>query len=440
MHPRYPAPMASTAFNPQTQIDLWTDITQSFMVRRSESLNVYLEEGDRIDIDDMRRSFESVSITSQGLMDAERITGHEVVGFLSLFEREIPEHFRWLIHLGLTSSDLVENATLHTIVAHAAFMQGKVDVLMAQLKSYENQDTRRAGRTHGQLAAPTSWTHQFRVVYHSLSRINLDTQSWIKHIGMKSPGPTGMSTDASLNGEIASWVALDQGFDLVLPSTQVIQRDLHVSWASLYMRLAGVLENLALLIRLGARSEVAEVREGAQRVGSSAMPAKRNPIDCEKVCGMANLARSYTAAIASNSALWEDRDLSNSALERVAFQDLAGTVEHMGDTMIKVVASLQFDTYQMAVNLVKWQVWTHEMQLQLQLQLKMSPTNASKVIRDATSRLDGGVPTDDFNSVVGLVEARLIEEWDVPAHWVLKWANSMIENFDARVTEKLDQL
>lgn len=425
MHPRYPAQQAEALFSRQTQIDLWQSISLHYMQVRADMIDMH---------EPTRRRFDSMiehipAITEESVATREASTGHEVVAFLQLLEEAFDRNeFDHLLHLGLTSSDLVENATITTMHAHIAWVQGQVQTIRHQLREFEGQVTVRAGRTHGQLAAPTSWGWQFGVISRSLVALETDMVNWSGRVAWKTPGPTGRSRGATY--EAAVRVAHDRGLQ-VIPSTQVIPRDVHVAWAMLYLRFAGLLENLATQIRLGARQDVGEVREGAERDGSSAMPGKKNPIDCEKVCGLASLVRGYAFAISSNTALWEDRDLTNSALERVAFQDLAATTENMANTMIKVLASLQFDPEKAFETLHDWRVWTHEMQVQAQIKLSLSPTKASGIITYATRGITPKMCKQSGGMMVALDRVcREFQTADFSNADIQQWRNAVQESYN----------
>lgn len=425
MHPRYPAKQASELFSRQKQIDLWRSISIHYMQVRAEMTDMHEPTRERFN-----NMIETIpQISEAAVATREQTVGHEVVAFLQLLEEQFDRNeFDWMLHLGLTSSDLVENATLTTMHSHLAYIQAMVQTIRHWLREFEGQVTARAGRTHGQLAAPTSWGHQFQVIQRSLVDLETDMVNWTRRVAWKSPGPTGRSRGATY--EAAVRVAHDRGVQ-VIPSTQVLPRDIHVAWAMLYLRFAGLLENLATQIRLGARAEVAEVREGAERSGSSAMPGKRNPIDCEKVCGLAVLVRGYAFSIVSNTALWEDRDLSNSALERVAFQDLAGTTEYMANVMTKVLANLQFDQDKAFETLHHWQVWTHEMQVQAQIKLGLSPTLASGIITYATSDITPKMCKQSGGMMVALDRVcRELQSADFSDADIQQWRNAVQESYN----------
>jgi adenylosuccinate lyase len=172
-----------------------------------------------------------------------------------------------------------------------------------------------------------------------------------------------------------------QGLDnrTQVPSTQIVPRDYLIEWAMLYQRIALASESLALFIRCGARSEIGEFFEDVDRVGSSAMPGKRNPIDSEKVCGLARVSRGHLLTLMESYALWEDRDLSNSSAERIAVPGMAATVEHMTNTMLKVVRVLGINHTKVAQNAQDSRTRTNYNQSYIQRSEKVGPLEAALI-------------------------------------------------------------
>lgn len=311
--------------------------------------------------------------TPQEWHEQEEAFGHEIVGFIAAFLDHAHEDLHPFIHFGLTSSDLVEYDLHDAIYSHANMVAGMVDALCWRLrKMSRDYDIDRAGRTHGQTAEVTRLSHQVLVFRESLHRIQRDLLATPASV-TKTPGPTGCQPKA-LYTTVPSNAVL---------STQIVPRDILLRWASAMLNLSNALESLAMFVRLGSRSEIGEFREGAasDRQGSSAMPGKSNPIDSEKVCGLARVARGHFLAIAEVSALWEDRDLSNSSTERIAVPGLAATVEHMLVTMVRVITDLQIDTERIALNASNPRCFTNARQRQAQLTRQIGPIEASDVIK-----------------------------------------------------------
>lgn len=364
---RYYVPMARDLFSDQQRIDYWREITDCYAwaamgeihdIDRVEELMKFLSE------------FTTPSIFS--VSTKEGVNGHEVVSFLDLYTQEMPDHLRRFIHLGLTSSDLTEYATMRATTAHAqSIFNGLADLA----RILPRQHTFRAGRTHGQIAEVTDVNHQMNVYRHQIDRLLADLERLQPVI--KSPGPTGTGRIAGSRAvNAASWLAAE-----VVPSTQILPRDYLLTWATIYLRVSCLLESLATWVRLGSRSEINEMAEGAQRIGSSSMPHKHNPIASEKVTGMARVVRGYVLAISESCALWEDRDLSNSSTERIVVPDLAATVEHMLWVMIEVMSNLEIDRDRMGHGARRVEAATSILQAVTQEHLAIGPIEASTKIR-----------------------------------------------------------
>lgn len=376
MHSRYPAPEAERIFADQAKIDRWRHLTDLY----ARASIIELEVGEHEALTDWFTSLEAYPTpTPEAVKTREATTGHDVVAFLSLYTQTMPDVLKRHIHRGLTSSDLVEYSHHAAMYYHGRVMADKIDDLVETFRRWEGVNTLRAGRTHGQIASATTWGNQLGVQFDTFRLIERQIRDICAHILIKTPGPVGVS--GNMRGRLDRVRSWSPGH-VTVRSTQVIPRDRQMEWAAMYLRLAGALENLALQVRLGSRSEVGELREGAtaNRVGSSAMPHKKNPIDSEKVCGLARVARGYFATIAEGAALWEDRDLTNSSMERIAVPDLAAVVEHMIDTMIKIMTNLEF--HPQPNHLVNSAVWSNLFQTTLQEVARIGPIEASQIVRE----------------------------------------------------------
>ena len=375
MHSRYPAPYASTSFHEQTKLKHWLSITKAYAY---DSINKNGDQPDHIKAALQREFLRLDPPLPEVIAEREKHTGHDVVAFLECLEMDLSPAAQRHLHYGLTSSDLVETAHHLMLRQHAHFMAINMHDLWRAMDRWEMQHTERAGRTHGQIADVTSWNWQLHVQQQNLRRIHRDLEREMQQHLVKSPGPTGQSPLRAGDGSTLA----RQMDGYVVPSTQIIPRDYQLRWASVYLRLAGALENLALQVRLAARSEVAEVREGALRIGSSSMPHKVNPIDSEKVCGLARVARGYFTTIAENVAFWEDRDISNSSVERIVIPDFAAVVEYMLFTMTVVMQNLEVDFGRMKASAEDPRTMSNLMQALLQKHFEVGPVRASRIIRE----------------------------------------------------------
>lgn len=405
MHPRYPAPAAQRIFGDEERLDRWTRVSIDYAAARVMTLPLPAHE--RKDLLD--EIYALSPPTPEAVRTREGMYGHDVVAFLSLIEDNL-DKAKPHLHRGLTSSDIVDNAHFRGLRTHADQLERLTLALAHKTMRWGNAETYRAGRTHGQIAATTSWNHQMKVYHGLLIRLCQALGKYSVNGIIKSGGPTGYGL---LNYDPApNMVSKRHMGSRVVPSTQVIPRDYQVEWAALYVRLAGVLENLALLVRLGARAEVAEVREGAERVGSSAMPHKRNPIDSEKVCGLARVARGYFATIAEGSALWEDRDLTNSSMERIVVPDLAAVVEHMVLTMSTVIGNLEIDSGQMMESAHSRQARSAIAQMKMQDEFGVGPVRAGTLLREYVDFSAGTYSGIALADILGVPVEAIDRWWD----------------------------
>jgi adenylosuccinate lyase len=365
MDDRYPAPLARR---------IWSDSARGHRMRLVA--DAYATEAVRGD-PDLRDPGDAIlqirRAADPSVFDwrhAELEHGHEVVGFLDAYLARLPVELHPYVHFGLTSSDLTEYDLHQAISEHAAELSKSLFALVETLAvgASKYRELPRAGRTHGQTAEVTTLGHQYQVFYHTLRRINSDLDRVAWEAPIKSPGPTGVG-----EGVLCPWPTV--------PSTQILPRDFLLRWAGAYLNLSNTLETMAMFVRTGSRSEIGELREGAsaQRQGSSAMPGKRNPIQSEKVCGLARIARGQFLSLAEVSALWEDRDLSNSSTERIAVPGLAATVEHMLATVSVVFSELVVDTDRIRANSTDQRCTMNRLQREIQLTDRVGPIQASRL-------------------------------------------------------------
>lgn len=368
---RYPTPHADRLFSRQAQIDSWMEITQHYAVkdaaeRNSDDPNVFKK------IHDMQPT------SAASVATRESYTGHEVVAFLQIMEERNPD-IKQHLHVGLTSSDLVEYAWTVATEQHARIIVDKIGVLDAALKNLPH--AQRLSRTHGQVGWVTTLQKQVEPTAAALRSIESDLNRWRNVRPLKTSGPSGAYPVIGYRTVGVAAMINRKAY----PSTQILHRDHLLAWAALYLRLMCTLENLALQVRLGSRSEVGEVREGAadSRAGSSAMPQKKNPIDSERVTGLARIARGNFLALSEGVALWEERDLSNSAPERIAIESMAGVAEYCLTKITSVIESLIVNVHRMDRNMdanMNWRM--HVAQYALQVGAGFGPVEASQFVKD----------------------------------------------------------
>lgn len=370
---RYPAPHAEKIWSDEGRISRLRHVSDEYAIRAIEKGLLGPEDWQWT-----QGAIQAVRGAPDPLPDAwrrrEDMFGHEIVGFLGAYLDRLPADVHPYVHYGLTSSDLVEHDLHCAIAEHAREMEGLVvdlrNLVHKMSRRYANLD--RAGRTHGQLAEATTLGHQLSVFRSTLARLGSDMTN-VEQIPHKSPGPTGVSPVVT-----SPWQRV--------PSTQIIPRDFLLRWASAYLNLSNTLETMAMFVRLGSRSEVGEFREGRakDRQGSSAMPGKSNPIQSERVCGLARVVRGHFLSLAEVSALWEDRDLSNSSTERIAVPGLASTVEYMLDQVYDIFSNLEVDEVWIRENATDPRCRANERQRVIQKTQRVGPIEASRLATERT--------------------------------------------------------
>lgn len=344
MHMRYRHPGISRIFDDEQKIMRWKTLSTVFMKAAANDGLIPREAAD------MARNTPPPPPATVAWF--EERTGHDVVAFIEAWAEMFanPEYARF-IHRGLTSSDLVD-AGHHMALASViqALERPVLHLLEALLVSADkHKSTYRVGRTHGQWAEPTTWGKRMKEFHGMVFRAREDLlTSWESVLVTKTPGAVGTSSLAPATAPLL----LQHRFGLeVVDSGQACPRDFQVQWANALLRVVSACEAIAMEIRLSSRSEVAEVAEGAIRVGSSAMPSKHNPIKSEQVCGLARVARAQLAPIMESVVLHHERDISHSSVERTAVQDLAHLTARIVDTTLDLVRHLHVDRGRMCRNL-----------------------------------------------------------------------------------------
>jgi adenylosuccinate lyase len=274
--------------------------------------------------------------------EIEREVKHDVIAFVSTVAENVGPHGRWL-HYGLTSSDVVDTALSLLMRRAMDLLLAGVDGLAAAVRARaeEHRRTPIMGRTHGVHAEPTTFGLKLALWYAELQRgrRRLDRARETISVG-KLSGAVG--TYSHLPPEVERAVCVWLGLQPAPVSSQVLQRDRHAEVMGALALVAGTLEKMALEIRHLQRTEVGEVEEpfSAGQKGSSAMPHKRNPVGCEQVCGLARVVRVNSMAALEDMALWHERDISHSSVERVIVPDSFLALDHMLHRMTEIVRGM----------------------------------------------------------------------------------------------------
>src|SRR6266705_2695401 len=285
----------------------------------------------------------------------ERVTKHDVIAFIESISEQVGPAARYL-HMGLTSSDILDTSLAVLMVEAADAILGELDRLLVVLRTraMEHRDTLMIGRSHGIHGEPITFGIKLAIWYDETRRHRVRVDAAREGIAYgKVSG--AMGTFAHLSPDVEAYVCKNLGLKPAPASSQIIQRDRHAAYLTALALLASSIEKFATEIRHLQRTEVLEVEEPFTpgQKGSSAMPHKRNPIVSENLCGLARLIRGYAQACLENIALWHERDISHSSVERIALPDATILVDFMFHRLNCVLAGLQVYPENMKRNMAK---------------------------------------------------------------------------------------
>ncbi len=282
-----------------------------------------------------------------------RVTHHDVTAFLKSVAESLGEESRF-IHLGLTSSDVMDTALSLQLRDAANILSQDISELIAVLqnKAIEHKHTIMMGRTHGIHAEPTTFGLKLALWVEEMRRNaqRLEDAKRIISVG-KISGAVG--TYATVSPEVEKIACQKLGLTPTPISSQIIQRDRHAQFMATLAITASSLEKFATEIRSLQRTEILEVEEPFEvgQTGSSAMPHKRNPELCERICGLARLMRGYVTTSLENIALWHERDISHSSTERIILPDSCLALDYMLSLLTPVIKELKVYPENMRRNL-----------------------------------------------------------------------------------------
>ncbi|OGS18657.1 MAG: adenylosuccinate lyase [Elusimicrobia bacterium RIFOXYA2_FULL_50_26] len=296
-------------------------------------------------------------INTARILEIEQTVKHDVIAFLTQVGETIGPEARFL-HLGMTSSDVLDTALAVQLCRSCDLLIDGINKLLATLKSLmlKYQDTPMMGRSHGVHAEPITFGFKAASWYSELKRAQSLITNTRDVVGYgKISGAVG--TFAHINPAVESYICRKLGLKPEPVSTQVIPRDRHATYLCRVAIVGSSLERIAVEIRHLQRTEVMEAEEPftAGQKGSSAMPHKRNPILSENVTGMARLLRGYAVSGLENIALWHERDISHSSVERVVLPDSSILLDFMLARMNYVLSGLRVYPENMLANLKKSQ-------------------------------------------------------------------------------------
>jgi adenylosuccinate lyase len=306
----------------------------------------------RIPADALARIRERARVDVPRILEIQKRVKHEMIALLTSLEEQLGNDSRF-VHVGLTSSDVWDTATAMQLRDAADLLIEAQERLRRSLGglALKHKDTLIVGRTHGIHAEPTTFGLKAAVWFTEAGR-NLDRLRRAREIVAVGQISGAVGTFAHLDPDIEDEVCEELGLGVAEVTNQVIQRDRHAEYCSMLAVCAASLEKIALEVRGLQRTEVLEVEEpfAEGQKGSSAMPHKRNPELSERVCGLARLVRSNTLAALENVALWHERDISHSSVERVILPDSTILLDYLLAVTTFIIEGLNVDVARMAEN------------------------------------------------------------------------------------------
>jgi adenylosuccinate lyase len=348
--PRYSLPEMAALFTDEARFDRWLEVELLAVEARAAVGEIPVAAAEAV----RSRAPKVTSELVTAVHEREKVTDHDVAAFVDVVQAAIGEPDGSLVHHGLTSSDVVDTALCVTLAAAADLLLDASDALVAVLKrrALEFMDTPMAGRTHGMHAEPTTFGAKLALwcLQADRDRSRLRAARAAVAVG-KLSGAVG--TYSNIDPEVESFVC--RALDLrPVPSTQVIARDRHAELLWACASVGATIEMMGTEIRHLARTEVGEVEEpfGAGQKGSSSMPHKRNPVLSERLTGLARVLRGYLGAGLEDVALWHERDISHSSVERVILPDACLLTYYVLRRATGLVDGLVVHTGRMRANVV----------------------------------------------------------------------------------------
>ena len=351
MIPRYSRPDMVQIWSPETKFRIWYEI-EAHACDAMADLGVIPKENAEAVWKANEVEFDVARID-----EIEAVTKHDVIAFLTHLAEHIGSEEARFVHQGMTSSDVLDTCFNVQLVRAADILIADVDALLAALKTraYEHKDTVRIGRSHGIHAEPTTLGLTFARFYAEMDRNRQ------RLVAARSEIATGaisgaVGTFANIDPKVEDHVCAQLGLAPEPISTQVIPRDRHAAFFAALGVVASSLENIATEIRHMQRTEVLEAEEffSKGQKGSSAMPHKRNPVLTENLTGLARLVRMAVVPALENVALWHERDISHSSVERNIGPDATITLDFALARMTQVIEKLVVYPENMLKNLHKF--------------------------------------------------------------------------------------
>jgi adenylosuccinate lyase len=339
MIPRYTRPEMGRIWSDQNKFQQWLEVE----LAASEAL----AELGVVPADAARLLRAHAAFDVERILEIEKEVKHDVIAFTTAVAETMAkaghgDASRWL-HYGLTSNDVVDTAQALVLQQASAILLGGLESLRAVLKrrALEFQHTAQVGRTHGVHAEPITFGLKLAIWYEEAGRNLRRLQAAAEDLRVgKTSGAVG--TFAHIGPEVEERICARLNLRPAAAASQVIQRDRHAHFVATLALVTALCEKIALEVRHLQRTEVREAQEYFARgqKGSSAMPHKRNPITCEQICGLARVVRANVQAAFEDIALWHERDISHSSVERVILPDSTILTDYLLNKTTQLVDKL----------------------------------------------------------------------------------------------------
>ncbi len=293
-------------------------------------------------------------VSLERMKEIENEINHDIMALVLSLSEQCGEHGKY-VHLGATSNDINDSATaLQFVEAFKIIFSDllKLEIILMDL-SKKYRGTVCVGRTHGQHAIPTTYGMKFAIYLDEIRRSIDRLEFSYSNVCGKISGAVGTMASYKDGPEMQKKVGEILGIKMAKISNQVVSRDIYADVMFSLASLASTLDKIALEIRNLQRTEIMEIAEGfgKKQVGSSTMPNKKNPVTCEKICGLARVIYSNVFPAVMNNPLWHERDLTNSSCERVIHPESFILIDEMLKGMIKVLSTLVFNEANIKKNL-----------------------------------------------------------------------------------------
>ncbi|AAX74227.1 adenylosuccinate lyase [Brucella abortus 01-4165] len=420
MIPRYSRPEMVAIWSPETKFRIWFEI-EAYACEALAELGVIPKEA-------ARTIWEKGSVAKFDVAridEIEAVTKHDVIAFLTHLAEFIGPDSRF-VHQGMTSSDVLDTTLNVQLVRAADLLLADLDRVLEALKkrAFEHKDTVRIGRSHGIHAEPTTMGLTFARFYAEMSR------NRARLVAARAEIATGaisgaVGTFANIDPRVEEYVCAKLGLEAEPVSTQVIPRDRHAMFFATLGVIASSMENIAIEIRHMQRTEVLEAEEffSPGQKGSSAMPHKRNPVLTENLTGLARLVRMSVTPAMENVALWHERDISHSSVERAIGPDTTITLDFALNRLAGVIEKLVIYPDNMLKNMNKFRGLVHSQRVLLALTqagvsredaYRLVQRNAMKVWEQSADFLEELLADTEVRAA--LSEEQIREKFDLDYH------------------------